>query len=418
MRKCLFLRAFYYTLIFCFINFVDSFFDDNLVSAQHRQMFRTTEPSHAICGDFQSEVSVVAVGDVMLGSWVTSVLSEKGYLYPFELTSRVLRSGDATIANLEAPFTVDGEPFEKKYNFKVPPDYVQGLKEAGFTVVSLANNHIMDFGETGLLSTMSALESVGVKYCGAGLNLARAARPAVVELSGKKIAFFGYSMTLPKEFYATEDSSGTAYPGPNLMVESLTAWEDSVDFTVVSFHWSAEKLETPKDYQIYFAHLAIDSGADLVLGHHPHVLQGIELYKNRLIAYSLGNFVFGSYSENAIDSIILKTHLRNEGLFFAQCIPINVDNREVEFQPRIFKGERKTAVINKLQRLSLSLNNGKNIIEDSGIILGEWGSFYDEWLQQTVLSSYWNIFVDQDSFKEPDIRVLRQGNNFRSKSTH
>ncbi|MFQ5864994.1 MAG: CapA family protein [bacterium] len=415
MWKCRFLRAIDFTVIFYVINSNFCFIGGKVVSAQNGQTSRIIEPSYA---EFQSEVSIVAVGDVMLGSWVTPLLNKEGSLYPFEPTLSVLKSGDVTIANLEAPFTVDGEPFEKKFNFKVPPKYAYGLKEAGFTVVTLANNHIMDFGETGLFSTMCALEYVGVQYCGAGWNLEQAVKPAVVEISGRRIALFGYSMTFPKEFYATEDSSGTAYPVPDLMVGTLKAWEDSVDFTVVSFHWSAEKLDIPKDYQIYFAHLAIDSGADLVLGHHPHVLQGIELYKNRLIAYSLGNFVFGSYSKDAVASIMLKTYLHDDGLFYAQCIPINVDNREVEFQPRILNGDRKAAVIKKLQRLSLNLNSGKNLIEDSGMIFGEWGSFYDEWLQETVVSSYWNFFFKSELSIESNTKVSSQTNNSSSNSTH
>lgn len=336
----------------------------------------------------------------MLGSWVTPLLKQKGALYPFEKTANYLKSGDITIANLEAPFTQEGELFDKEYTFKVPPEYAIGLREAGIEVVSLANNHIMDYGESGLISTLQTLDKVDVKYSGAGLNLEQASRPAVVETKGRKIAFFGYSMTFPREFYAKEDSSGTAYPEPEFMSKSLRAWEDSVDFTVVSFHWSAEKQETPKDYQIYFAHLAIDNGADLVLGHHPHVLQGIERYKNRLIAYSLGNFAFGSYSPHAVDSIILKAYLNDDGLVFANCIPINVDNREVEFQPTIFNGARKAEVIRKLQRLSLSLNDGQAIIEDSGMIFGEWGTFYDDWLLETVLLSYWNSFFEKDSFRQ------------------
>ena len=356
--------------------------------------------SNLMSDDLWSEVSIVAVGDVMLGSWVTPILTQKGSLYPFEATSSILKSGDATIANLEAPFTLAGEKFKKKFNFKVPPHHAPGIKDAGISVVTMANNHIMDYGESGLISTMCTLQYTGIEFCGAGLNLEQASQPAIIERKGKRIAFFGFSMTFPQEFYATEDSSGTAYPEPDSMTKSLTAWEDSVDFTVVSFHWGAEKREFPKEYQIYFAHLAVDSGADLVLGHHPHVLQGIELYKNRLIAYSLGNFVFGSYSKHAVDSIILRIYLRNDGLFYAQCIPINVNNREVEFQPRILNATRKSEVINKLQKLSLKLNNGQNIIEDSGLIFGEWGSFYDDWLQETVVNSFLNISLSKEIFIE------------------
>jgi len=358
------------------------------------QIYFKFEPARSIKSN--PGISLAAVGDVMLGSWVIPVLAEHGADYPFKKTYRYLETADVAIANLEAPFTEDTVAFEKKFNFKVPPKYARGLLSGGFDVVTLANNHIMDFGEGGLLSTIQTLDRIGIKHCGAGQDLHEAHQPAVIESNGKKIAFFGYSMTFPTEFYARKDSSGTAYPEPELMQHALEVWENFVDFTVVSFHWSAEKRDTPKDYQTYFAHLAIDSGADLILGHHPHVLQGIELYKNRLIAYSLGNFAFGSYSKNAVDSIILKAYLNDDGLQYAQCIPINVDNREIEFQPALLNGKRKEAVLSNLSKLSLDLNNGRNILDDSGIILGDWADFHGDWLLNIVVSSFWNSTSTED----------------------
>jgi len=358
------------------------------------QIYFKFEPARSIKSN--PGISLAAVGDVMLGSWVIPVLAEHGADYPFKKTYRYLETADVAIANLEAPFTEDTVAFEKKFNFKVPPKYARGLLSGGFDVVTLANNHIMDFGEGGLLSTIQTLDRIGIKHCGAGQDLHEAHQPAVIESNGKKIAFFGYSMTFPTEFYARKDSSGTAYPEPELMQHALEVWENFVDFTVVSFHWSAEKRDTPKDYQTYFAHLAIDSGADLILGHHPHVLQGIELYKNRLIAYSLGNFAFGSYSKNAVDSIILKAYLNDDGLQYAQCIPINVDNREIEFQPALLNGKRKEAVLSNLSKLSLDLNNGRNILDDSGIILGDWADFHGDWLLNIVVSSFWNSSSTED----------------------
>ena len=350
----------------------------------------------------------IAVGDVMLGSWVTPVLEEHGSSYPFENTLVYLRNADLAIANLEAPFTRDGEPFEKKFNFKVPPKHAVGLRAAGFDVVTLANNHIMDYGETGLNSTIETLDRIGVKYCGAGPNLNKAHAPAVLETQGRRVAFFGYSMTFPKEFYAKDDSSGTAYPEPELMSASLSAWEDSVDFIVVSFHWGAEKSETPKDYQIFFAHLAIDSGADLVLGHHPHVLQGLEIYKNRLIAYSLGNFAFGSYSRFATDSIILNVYLTDDGLFYARCIPINVDNREVEFQPDFLTGEQGRAIVSKLMKLSLPLNSHRDILDHSGFVWGEWQMFHHEWLFDQVLNAYWPALSQRELLDIAKIETAKE----------
>lgn len=370
--------------------------------------FAQTGASNPHLLDAISKLSVVAVGDLMLGSWVLPNLEQHGAAYPFKFSSPYLQSGDAAIANLEAPFTEAGEPFEKKYNFKVPPKYAPGVKSAGIDVVTLANNHIMDFGETGLMTTLQSLDSAGIFHCGASANLEKAHEPAVVEVAGKTVAFFGYSMTFPKEFYAQPDSSGTAYPQPELLQAHLKKWEKLADFSVVSFHWSAEKLDTPKDYQIYFAHLAIESGADLVLGHHPHILQGLEIYQNKLIAYSLGNFVFGSYSKNAVDSIILKVYLSAEGLLYAQCIPINVDNREVEFQPRIAADQRKKDIISKLQKLSLPLNQEQNIISDNGFILGNWQHFYDDWLLDTVISTYWYILDDRGFLNEVQLEFAEK----------
>ncbi len=324
----------------------------------------------------QAEISIAAAGDLMLGSHVISVIKARGVYYPFAATSSHLKSADVAIVNLEAPFTERGTPFEKKFNFKVPPEFAKGLQLSGIDVVNLANNHILDFGKEGLISTMITLDTVDVKYSGAGMNLEHAHKPAIVERRGKKIAFFGYSMTFPTEFYATANSSGTAYPEPELMQRTIAAWRDSVDFIVTSFHWSAELADTPKPYQIEFAHYAIDSGADLVLGHHPHILQGLEIYKNRLIAYSLGNYAFGSYSQQAVDSIILKVYLRKEGLYSAHCVPINVDNIEVEFQPQVLEGKRRQNVISTLNKLSRPLNDGKELVADTGLILGDWSNFY------------------------------------------
>jgi poly-gamma-glutamate capsule biosynthesis protein CapA/YwtB (metallophosphatase superfamily) len=138
---------------------------------------------------------------------------------------------------------------------------------------------------------------------------------------------------------------------------------------VVTFHWGAEGKNFPKDYQKEYAHLAIDLGADLVLGHHPHVLQGLEIYKNRLIAYSLGNFTFSSYSRRATESMILKVYLVDGGLFFAKIIPVSVDNYEISFQPRVVTGKRAKTIIANLKAYSEPLNLTA-IIDDDGYIWG------------------------------------------------
>jgi poly-gamma-glutamate synthesis protein (capsule biosynthesis protein) len=360
-----------------------------LPKAEPLQKLETIKPSFArpnavtFSNQFGRElgVSLVAVGDVMLGTWVTPHLDNSGATYPFEPTRHILESADLAIANLEAPFTERGEAVkDKPFTFRVPPKHAVGLKESGFDVLHLANNHILDFGPDGLFDTIATLDSLSLAYVGAGENIAAAFAPAILEregLDGKKLrlGFLGFSMTHPEEFYAGKNKPGTAFPFYERYVAALDSLAPKVDIMVVSFHWGAEKMVTPKAYQIETAHLAIDRGADIVLGHHPHVLQGVELYRPRpnarhgLIAYSLGNFAFGSYSPSSRTSMILRCVLDNEGLLYARCIPINVFNDEVEFQPQLLQGAAATAVVDSLNAISRRLNGGKNIVSAEGFIV-------------------------------------------------
>ncbi len=314
-------------------------------------------------------ISVAAVGDVMMSSWIIDLVEEYGYDFPFDSTASIISSADLAIANLEAPFTTsDSCHKDKTYTFKVPPHFVGGLKNAGFDMVTLANNHILDYGEDGLMQTMATLDAARLPFCGAGLDVSSACAPRIVKKNGQKIALVGFSMTFPKSFWAKTDRCGTCYPTPFQLKETITACEERADITIVSFHWGQEKRTTPKKYQMEYAHKAIDYGADLILGHHPHVLQGFELYKGKLIAYSLGNYVFGSYSEAARTSAILRAMIRDEGLVYASVVPINVHNATVQFQPKILKGLARKTVIDSLNAYSQPLNLGKTLINQDGTI--------------------------------------------------
>ena len=326
---------------------------------------RTTEPANPA-----SLITIAAVGDLMMSSWIIDIVKEKGVDYPFDSTRALLQSADIAIANLEAPLTETGQSYEDKtYTFKVPPTFIDGIKRSGIDVVTLANNHILDFGIKGLSNTIAILDSNNIKHCGGDKDRQTACAPTIINYYGIKIGFLGFSMTFPKEFWAKQDTWGTCYPDEALLHRVIKECEEKADLTVVSFHWGAEKRETPKDYQIFFAHKAIDFGADLVLGHHPHVLQGLEMYKNKLIAYSLGNYVFGSYSNHAKDSIVLQARLTFNGLLSAQVSPISVHNATVNFQPVLHKGEKRKAVINHLNQISKELNGNRNILTDSGEII-------------------------------------------------
>lgn len=313
---------------------------------------------------------IAAVGDLMMSSWVIDKVDHYGVDFPFDSTRKLLKSADFAIANLEAPLTLTGRVVaDKKFTFKVPPHFSSGIKNAGFDVVTLANNHMIDYGCEGLINTLKTLDSIGIAYSGGGVDRQAACAPVIVERNGKRIAFLGFSFTYPIEFWANSRRCGTCHPSEQQLQALIEHSKANADLVVTSFHWGQEKRTTPKTYQTYFARKSIDFGADLVLGHHPHVLQGIEIYKGKLIAYSLGNYVFGSLSHNSRTSIVLSVMLAPKGLIYARVFPIDVYNARVDFQPRLFYGTDHSKVIDELNEISAHLNNGQSIIDDRGFIL-------------------------------------------------
>jgi poly-gamma-glutamate capsule biosynthesis protein CapA/YwtB (metallophosphatase superfamily) len=302
------------------------------------------------------KIVLTAVGDIMLAGSGVATFAKRGYEYPFAATERELRRADITVGNLEAPLSRKGTEFTgKKFRFKASPKAAAALRAAGFSVVTLANNHIMDFGSVGLQETMENLASEKISFTGAGENLAAARRPALVERKGMKIAFLAYSLTQPLEFFAAESRAGTAPGYSRLFREDIRQAKLIADYVVVSFHWGAELATFPKSYQVDAGRRAIDAGADLVIGHHPHVLQGVERYRRGLILYSLGNFAFGSTSRHADTSIIARITL-DGAVKEVELLPLNVLNSHVRFKPEILKGTRGRAVISRLNELSRSWN--------------------------------------------------------------
>jgi poly-gamma-glutamate synthesis protein (capsule biosynthesis protein) len=291
------------------------------------------------------EITVVAVGDTYPGGRAAPFIKKYGYGYLFEPTREILKGADLVIANLEAPLTQSEDILmDKKYILKADPKAAEGIKDASIDVVTLANNHIMDYGEAGLRDTKQALDRYGVLYTGAGENVKEARKPAIYEADGVKIAVLAYSNTFPKVFYAKKGSPGTAPGYAKYVRRDVRAARSAADIVIVSFHWSADRLKIPKDYQVSLAHLAIESGAQLVVGHHPHVIQGVEVYKGGLIFYSLGNFIFGFYSSPDTEGVIAEVEFETGTDGFkassARIIPLDVDNTKVKFQTTPLEGQR------------------------------------------------------------------------------
>ena len=286
-------------------------------------------------------------GDVTFANHFENHVKEN-YAYAFNKL-RWFAEADISMLNLENPLTKNGKKVEKAFNFRARPEYVKVLLDGGVDIVTIANNHIYDYGAVGLHDTIQKLAENNIHYIGAGRNIDEAQHPVIFYIKGKKIAYFAYYGTHKHSdsYPATNDSAGTALRRLKLIKEGIGRFRDQVDFVIVNFHWGIEKADHPGKDQIYFAHKVIDYGADVIVGHHPHVLQGIEKYKNKIIAYSLGNFIFGGNSRKTYTTAILQIELSDKKIE-ASVIPIKVEN----WQPYRLNGEEGNKVINLIKTLS------------------------------------------------------------------
>lgn len=268
---------------------------------------------------------MIFAGDVVLSENVENFVGDRtGYV--FELW-KPGKEADVFMANLEHPVTTATERVEKKFNFKMHPRYGATLLDAGITLVNTANNHIFDFGLQGMEDTMRFLDSLGIAYTGLGRNLAEARKPVVIRKKGWTVGFLGYFGG--GEYSASKNRPGFAPRYARFMVEDIRRLKKGVEYVVVNLHWGVERAPEPEDWQIQLAHRLVDAGADLIVGHHPHVLQGIEQYRGSTIAYSLGNFVFGGNSRHTYETGVLKVTL-GQGDRRVELVPVSV----VRWQPR------------------------------------------------------------------------------------
>ncbi len=278
-------------------------------------------------------VKINLFGDLMPANWVEDIMSRNPDSVFVNIDS-VLSDADFNIVNLESPATDTGEIFpDKRFIYKFPPEFIKIFKRHNINVFLLANNHMLDFGAEGMFSTIKAIKESKLFFAGAGKNLKDASRGIILEKNGIKIGVLNFAMTFPLEFYAKKNKPGIAPGYPGNVIPEVRRMRKKVDFLIVAFHFGAEKMDTPKDYQIEMAKKCIDNGADLVYGHHPHRVQPLEIYKNKLIAYSLGNFIFGSYSRSVNGAFISLT-LESDSVYY-KIYPLNVDPIETGFATSI-----------------------------------------------------------------------------------
>ncbi len=206
-----------------------------------------------------------------------------------------MQNADLFILNEEFPFSRRGEPMaDKQFTFRTDPKYVSILKELGTDIVTLANNHALDYGRTAFEDTLETLDQAGIQRIGGGYSISEAVAPAVCTVQGQRFAIFGATRVSPSaDWYAGESQSGLFQTyDPAKLNAAIQEAGKSCDHVIVFVHWGIEKNETPEEYQRSLARGYIDAGADLVVGCHPHVLQGFEYYKGVPIIYSLGNYLF------------------------------------------------------------------------------------------------------------------------------
>jgi gamma-polyglutamate biosynthesis protein CapA len=238
------------------------------------------------------------VGDIALTDIYENTLLKHGAHFPFLAVQDILSDCTFLMGNLESPLTtVNGNSFPCKTPLKGNPRYVAGLRQASFDALNLSNNHILDYKEDGIRETLDLLNQAGIKHFGYGKNREEAVRMLCCEKDGVRCGFMGYTdIPIDSPFWADEKSRGIAKINTDTISKEIGENRKQVDFLVVSLHWGIENFWLPSPGQRTLARQIIDSGADLVIGHHPHVIQGIERWNNGLIAYSLGNFVFSDIS--------------------------------------------------------------------------------------------------------------------------
>jgi poly-gamma-glutamate capsule biosynthesis protein CapA/YwtB (metallophosphatase superfamily) len=282
------------------------------------------------------QVSLDAVGDIMLGRTVGEQVLAKGPQIVFAGVQTVLDSADVRVGNLECAITASSQAEHKSFTLKAPPETARALSLGGFDVLNLANNHAMDYGYAGLMDTRNSLGQFGIATVGAGQNAGAAHTPVIIEKNGLRLAFLGYVDVLPENsgfdtrtWAATATTPGIAWADPKQITADVTAAKLQADVVIVMLHAGIEitnVINNLNDNQRSEAHAAIDAGAALVLGSHPHVLQQIERYHGGLIAYSLGNFVFDNYAGVANATIILHVLLDRSGVQSYDYIPVLIDN--------------------------------------------------------------------------------------------
>ena len=333
----------------------------HLINAQNHQLHNynkmslTQIPKNTSTTDASISITISAVGDCTLGMdpimGYAGSFTDEYYLKNMDTTyflnnvKDIFAQDDLTIANLETTLTNANKKAQKEFRFKGLPEFTQILNDGNVEVVNVANNHTYDYLDVGYKDTLKNLEGANIDYFGFDNRL-------IKDVKGTKIGMLGYK-------------------GWDNMKQTKAKIKKDIDYLkdsgakiiIVSFHWGQEKKNYPYSPQVEYGHYAIDNGADLVIGHHPHVLQGIEQYKGKYIAYSLGNFCYGgSHNPSDQDTLIFQQtfKLLNNAVVDTKIrlIPCSISSyaHRNNYQPTVLLGGEKKRVISKINTFSKAFN--------------------------------------------------------------
>ncbi|GAC1445607.1 MAG: CapA family protein [Chloroflexota bacterium] len=293
---------------------------------------------------------VLAVGDIMLAGRTRSYIRKHGDEYPFAAVLPLLHRASIVLGNLEGPLAKHAHRSDRTFSYRVPPRLAQTLIHAGVDVVTLANNHLLDCGHAGVIETIDALEEAGVAFVGGGRNERLAHEPVIMQAGQYSVGLLGYYWN--RRCAARADLPGSATDTPAELAADIRNLRPRVDRVVVTFHWGIPYEREPSRDDRAKARLAVDCGADAVIGHHVHVMQPFEVYRGCPIFYGIGNFAFGSGNSRA-EGLILGLRFF-EARTEAHVYPLYVKNRDprVAYQPKVLTAKSGQRMLDQLRRLS------------------------------------------------------------------
>jgi len=285
----------------------------------------------------KDHITLLLTGDIMLDRGVEFYIAQHGdWRFPFLKIAKTLRDADLVFGNLESVISDKGENLGSIYSFRASPNAIDGLAFAGFDVLSVANNHSLDYGIEAFLDSLQYLKKANITPAGGGSNREDARAPVIKEIQGTKIGFLGYTNLGSPAWQAAEHTPGIAWADEDTLAEfqkDIRKAKNIADILIISLHFGEEYQKEPSLTQQVLSKAAIDAGADMVVGHHPHVAQPVEQYKDGWIAWSLGNFVFDQgFSKETMEGMLLKVKVNKKGI--NAVTPIKVEMNYL-YQPAI-----------------------------------------------------------------------------------